>query len=141
MFEKASVHIDYIQWRDTVNITVYSSAVEPIYEQIVRQIKKLIINEELQPEDMLPSIRNLARDLKISVITTKRAYEELEKEGFIESVLGKGTFVSARNKEFIREKRVKILEDKMNDVIEEGRHLNIGLQGLKIMIEVLYREQ
>ncbi|HOE57641.1 MAG TPA: GntR family transcriptional regulator [Bacillota bacterium] len=123
-----------------MDITVSNSAHEPIYEQIANQIKKLIINQQLKPGEGLPSIRKLAADLHISVITTKRAYDELEKEGFIETVIGKGCFVSKENKDFIREKRIRMVEDKLSEAIKDSRILNIGLQGLKVMLEVLYRE-
>ncbi len=123
-----------------MDITVNSSTHEPIYEQIADQIKGLIINQKLKPGEALPSIRKLAAQLNISVITTKRAYDELEREGFIETVVGKGCFVSRDNKEFIREKKIKMVEDKLSEVIKESRVLNIGLQGLKMMLEVLYRE-
>lgn len=122
-------------------IRVNSNSSEPIYEQITHQLREKIINGELEPGEMLPSIRIMAKDLGISVITTKRAYEELEKEGLVESVGGKGTFVSARNREFIREKRVHQMEEKLSEVIRESKMLNIGLQGLKVMVEVLYRDE
>ena len=123
-----------------MDITVSNSTKEPIYEQVANQIKKQIINQQLKPGEGLPSIRKLAADLHISVITTKRAYDELEKEGFIETVIGKGCFVSRENKEFIREKKIRMVEEKLSDVIKDSRVLNIGLQGLKMMLEVLYRE-
>jgi len=123
-----------------MHITVSNSIQEPIYEQIANQIKKFIINQQLKPGEALPSIRKLATDLHISVITTKRAYDVLENEGFIEAVTGKGCFVSKENKEFIREKKLRMVEDKLSEVIKDSRVLNIGLQGLKMMLEVLYRE-
>lgn len=123
-----------------MDITVSNASQEPIYEQIAQQYKKRILSQDLKPGDCLPSIRSLAKELGISVITTKRAYEELEKEGYIESVAGKGCFVSKENKEFLREKKLSMLEQKMTELINEGRMLNIGLQGLKMMMEVMYRE-
>lgn len=123
-----------------MDITVGNSTHEPIYEQIANQIRNRIINQQLKPGEALPSIRKLASDLGISVITTKRAYDELEKEGFIVTITGKGCFVSKENKEFIKEKKIRMVEDKLSEVIKESRTLNIGLQGLKMMLEVLYRE-
>jgi len=123
-----------------MDITVNNSSHEAIYEQIANQIKSMIINQQLKPGEVLPSIRKLAADLNISVITTKRAYDELEKEGYIVTLVGKGCFVSKENKEFIREKKIRMVEDKLTEVIRESRGLNIGLQGLKMMLEVLYRE-
>ncbi len=91
-----------------MNIIIANSSPDPIYEQICQQIKNSIVKRDLTPGELLPSIRNLARELRISVITTKRAYEELEREGFIETVGGKGTFVSLHNTELLRE------EDEVN---------------------------
>ena len=90
-----------------MKIIISNSSDKPIYEQIVAQIKGMIIGEELKGGEALPSMRSLAKDLRISVITTKRAYEELEREGFIETVTGKGSFVAARNMEMIREQQFK----------------------------------
>ena len=87
-----------------MKILILNSSRQPIYEQITDQIKSLILKAELSEGEMLPSIRNLAKELQISVITTKRAYEELEREGFIETVRGKGSFVAAQNEELLREK-------------------------------------
>ncbi|MFZ5354119.1 MAG: GntR family transcriptional regulator [Bacillota bacterium] len=123
-----------------MNIIISNSSQEPIYEQIVRQVKSLIINGKLEAGETLPSIRNLAKELQISVITTKRAYEELEREGFIETVGGKGTFVSAQNKELIREKKIKIIEEKLLEAIDESKLLGIELKELTAMLEILYKE-
>lgn len=121
-----------------MNIIISNSSGEPIYEQIIKQIKNLIFNGELCEADSLPSIRNLAQELKISVITTKRAYEELEAEGFIYTVPGKGSYVSVQNKELLKEKRIKLIEDKLTEAIEESKLLNLSLDELKEMLEVLY---
>lgn len=121
-----------------MKIIISNSAKEPIYEQIVKQIKSEILKGTLAPGDSLPSIRNLAKELCISVITTKRAYDELEHEGFIETVGGKGTFVSSQNKEFIREKRLKILEEKLCDVVTDSKMLNLSLSELEQMLKLIY---
>lgn len=123
-----------------MKIIISNASGEPIYEQIARQIRDQIIRGELQPGEALPSIRNLARELQISVITTKRAYEELEKDGFIETVGGKGSFVSGENRELIREKRLQLLETKLVEVIRDGQALGLGLVELKEMLELLYEE-
>lgn len=123
-----------------MNIIISNSSQEPIYEQIVKQIKSNIIKGELEEGEMLPSIRGLAQALQISVITTKRAYEELEHEGFIETVPGKGSFVSTQNKELIKEKRLKIMEDKLAEVIEESKDLNISIEDLIEMVKLMYEE-
>ena len=94
----------------------------------------------MAPGDALPSIRNLARELRISVITTKRAYEELEKDGFIETVGGKGSFISGENKELLREKRLKMLEDKLGEIVSESRMLRISRDEIKEMLDLLYEE-
>ncbi|RJE86831.1 GntR family transcriptional regulator [Paenibacillus sp. 1011MAR3C5] len=113
-----------------MNIILSNASDEPIYGQIVRQIRNLILNSELSAGQSLPSIRQLAKELGISVITTKRAYEELEKEGLIDSVVGKGSFVSGANPQFIREQRLKQLESKLTDIVEESRSLQLTLEEL-----------
>lgn len=120
-----------------MNIIISNSSGEPIYEQITKQIKNLIFNETLCKGDSLPSIRNLAQELKISVITTKRAYEELEREGFIETIPGKGSYVAGQNKELLREKRMKLIEDKLLEAIEEGKLIGLSLDDLKDMLDIL----
>jgi GntR family transcriptional regulator len=124
-----------------VKIILSNASPDPIYEQISRQIKNQIISGELTEGEPLPSIRTLARELQISVITSKRAYEELEKEGFIDTVGGKGTFVAVQNKELLREKKMKIVEDKLNDAVAEAQLLGISLTELLQMLQLLYGEE
>jgi len=124
-----------------MKIIISNSSEDPIYEQIIKQIKNQIINGELDEEDPLPSIRKLARELRISVITTKRAYEELEREGFIDTVGGKGSFVAGQNKEFLKEKKMKAVEDRLIEAVTEARMLNIGYKELKEMLSILYKEE
>jgi len=124
-----------------VRILISNASPDPIYEQIARQIKGQILSGELAEGDPLPSIRKLARDLQISVITTKRAYEELEREGFIDTVGGKGTFVAAENPEFFREKRMKAVEEKLAEAIEQARLLDVGPRELTDMLRLLYTEE
>lgn len=123
-----------------MNIIISNSSPDPIYQQIVKQIKEEIIRGALQPGEALPSIRHLARELQISVITTKRAYEELEKEGFLETVGGKGSFVAGQNMEILREKRLKMVEDKLTEAINASRALGIDLKELETMLRYLYEE-
>lgn len=123
-----------------MNIIISNSSQEPIYEQILKQIKNNIIKGELEEGEMLPSIRGLAQELQISVITTKRAYEELEREGFIETVPGKGSFISTQNKDLIREKKLKLLEEKLLEIIEESRALGISYDDLIDMLKLMYEE-
>ena len=124
-----------------MKIIISNSSPDPIYEQIGRQIKAQIISGDLAEGESLPSIRRLAQDLQISVITTKRAYDELEREGFINKVGGKGTFVAVQNQELLREKKMKIVEDKLSEAVSEAKMLGIGLAQLKDMLLLLYKEE
>jgi DNA-binding transcriptional regulator YhcF (GntR family) len=124
-----------------MKILISNSSPDPIYEQITRQVKSQIIAGELPEGASLPSIRKLAQELQISVITTKRAYEELEKEGFIDSVGGKGTFVAAQNAEFLREKRMKVVEERLAQAVDEARALGIGCDQLSEMLRLLCGEE
>ncbi len=121
-----------------MKIVISNASQDPIYEQIARQIREQVIRGELAPGTALPSIRSLARELRISVITTKRAYEELEKDGFIDTVGGKGSFISGANKELLREKRLQMLEDKLSAVISDSRVLGLSLAEIKEMLGLLY---
>lgn len=121
-----------------MNIIISNTGSQPIYEQIASQIKALIINGSLNEGDMLPSMRLLAKELKISVITTKRAYEELEREGFIVSQTGKGSFVAGRNMELIRESQLQKIEQLLNQAVETARMSDVSLGELQEMIALLY---
>ena len=123
-----------------MKIVISNSAKEPIYEQIKRQIKESILRGELKEGELLPSIRQLAKDLHISVITTKRAYDDLEKEGYIATVVGKGSFVAGQNREFLREMRLRWIEEKLAEVVSESKSLNITLPELAEMLKLLYEE-
>ncbi|WAG40402.1 GntR family transcriptional regulator [Clostridium estertheticum] len=120
-----------------MKIIISNSADEPIYEQITTQIKNNIFNEQLNEGDALPSIRNLAIELRISVSTTKRAYEKLEMEGFINTVAGKGSYVAGQNKELLRERKIKIIEDKLTEAIEESKFIDLSLDDLKKLLDIL----
>ena len=124
-----------------MKIIISNSSPDPIYEQVNRQIKAQIISGELREGEPLPSIRRLAQDLQISVITTKRVYEELEKEGFIDTVEGKGSFVAMQNKELLREKKMKIVEEKLAAAVDEARLLGITRAELEEMLDLLYGEK
>ena len=123
-----------------MQIIISNSSKEPIYEQIYEQVKKQILKGELQEGQALPSMRQLAKDLHISVITTKRAYEELEKNGFIYSIVGKGSFVSEQNTEMIKERKMKVIEEKLSEAIQNSKEMGIGLTELKEMLTLLYAE-
>ena len=114
-----------------MNIQINNSSDDPIYLQIKNQIKSQIISGDLQVGDKLPSIRFMAKELRISMITAKRAFDELEAEGFIDSVQGKGNFVARQNKELIREEYLKKIEEKIQDIIEFSDI--IGLSNKEIM--------
>ena len=124
-----------------MKIILSNSSPDPIYEQISRQIKNQIIAGELQEGEALPSIRRLAQELQISVITTKHAYEALEKEGFIDTVGGKGCFVAMQNRELLREKKMKMVEEKLAAAVAEAKTLGIGYKALQEMLHLLYREE
>ncbi|KKB35493.1 GntR family transcriptional regulator [Bacillus thermotolerans] len=123
-----------------MQIIISNSSKEPIYEQITNQIKSSILAGDLQEGAALPSIRQLAKDLQISVITTKRAYEELEKAGFIYSIVGKGSFVAEQNLEVIKEKKLKVIEEQLSAVITNGKELGLSLDELQQLLKLLYEE-
>ena len=112
----------------------------PIYEQIYTQLKSQIISGALSEDDALPSIRNLAKDLRISVITTKRAYDELEREGFIYTVAGKGCFVAAKNVELLREENLKKIESHLAEVIKLAASCNLSKQDILEMLTLVEGE-
>ncbi len=124
-----------------MKIMISNASPDPIYEQILRQIEQKIISGELKAGDTLPSLRSLAQDLGISVITTKRSYEELERTGFIDAVKGKGCFVAVQNAEFLKEQKMKTIEDKLSDAISEAQRLDISYAELKAMFKLLYEEK
>ncbi|MBE6063938.1 GntR family transcriptional regulator [Clostridium cochlearium] len=121
-----------------MKIIISNSSKEPIYQQIVNQIKNLILSEKLKEGEILPSIRNLAKELSISVITTKRAYDELEKEGFIETTPGKGSFVAGQNKEVFIERKLRIIDEKLTEVINDCKLMNLSLEEIIEMIKIIY---
>lgn len=123
-----------------MNILLNPSSGEPIYLQIVRQIRSSILQGELVPGAALPSIRQLAKDLQISVITTKRAYSELESEGLIDSMVGKGSFVSGGSQEFIREQRMRLIEGKIQELLVESHSIPLSTNELIDWIRLLDQE-
>lgn len=123
-----------------MKIIISNFSNDPIYEQISSQIKGMIIKGELGEGELLPSIRGLAKDLQVSVITTKRAYEELEKEGFIETVQGKGSFVAMQNKELMKERKLKIIEDKLAEIVDESRLLGLTYREVEEILKILFEE-
>ncbi len=121
-----------------MDIILSNSSDEPIYAQIATQIKALIMNGTLKSGDALPSMRMLATQLRISVITTKRAYEELERDGFIETVAGKGCFVKTQNTDFLREEHMRQIETLLEKVCEQAKVCDLSLEDLKEMLDLMY---
>ncbi len=121
-----------------VNIIISNSANEPIYLQIINQIKSQILTGDLKEGQALPSIRSLAKELEISVITTKRAYDELEKDGFIVTVAGKGSYVAPVNANILKENKMKMIEQKLSETITEAKLIGMSLEELKKILELLY---
>ncbi len=121
-----------------MKIVIQPQGTLAIYEQIVNQLKNSIVTGELKADEALPSIRALAGDLKVSVITTKRAYEELEKEGLIRSVAGKGFYVCQYNTDYLMEKQLMMLEKRMQEVIWEAKHAGLTVEEVKEMVDALY---
>lgn len=124
-----------------MKIVIKTKGTMAIYEQIVNQLKNAIITGELHAKEALPSIRSLASDLEVSVITTKRAYEELEKEGLIYSVAGKGFYVCEYNTNYLREKQLMMFEKQFADLVLECKRAKILEEDIIDMIKVLYREK
>ena len=124
-----------------MNIVISNSGGQPIYEQIVTQIKNMILSGKLQQGDALPSMRLLAKELRISVITTKRAYEELEREGFIVSYTGKGSFVARQNMDMIRDQQQKEVEEHLSLAARKARAMGISLEELTEILALLYGDE
>lgn len=123
-----------------VNILISNSSKKPIYEQITEQIKEKVINGQLKPGDMLPSMRALAKSLRISVITTQKAYEDLQRDGYVETVAGKGTFVALRNSNFIREEQLKVVEEHLQEAVRISRANGIDMEKVIDLIKIFYME-
>ena len=123
-----------------MNLWIDNKSGEASYAQIVRQIRDQIINGSLTPEQPLPSIRNLARDLRISVITTKRAYDELEQEGLIYTLPSKGCFVASRNTEWIREENLKKIEGHIQEIVRLSASCNLRKNDVAEMLDLIWNE-
>ena len=124
-----------------MELVIRNTTNQPIYDQIYSQIKAQIIAGKLSPGEALPSIRALAKDLRISVITTKRAYDELEADGFLFTVAGKGCFVAEKNLDLIREQKLKELEDHLDAAVELAAQCGISSARLQEMLRILLREE
>ena len=124
-----------------MNILIDNKSGAPIYDQIYSQIKSQIISGILQEDEMLPSIRGLAKDLRISFITTKRAYEELEKDGFIYTLPGKGCYVAQKNVELLREEHLKKIEQQIDEIVRLAATCNLNKQDIIEMVNFALEEQ
>lgn len=120
-----------------MNINISNANGKPIYLQIADQIKTMILEGKLKEGEMLPSMRNLALELRISFMTTKRAYEELERDGFIESFTGKGSFVKAQNLELFREEQIKIIESLLIDASEKAQKIGMTMDELHYLLDLV----
>lgn len=135
------LYMNKMKGENGMNLIISNASGLPIYEQIVSQIKQRILSGELREGDMLPSIRGLAKDLRISVITTKRAYDELEREGMICTVAGKGCFVAARNREWIREEMLREIEEHLQRISQLAVQAGIDGEELCDMLRTLRMEE
>lgn len=124
-----------------MKIVISNTSEAPLYQQIKDQIKDAILKEELVEGDALPSIRAFANDLKVSVLTIRRVYDELEQEGFVTSQVGIGTFVSTSNIELLRDSKRRLVENKMLDMIQTAKSLGISKDELNAMMDILYEEE
>ncbi len=124
-----------------INIIISNASRQPIYEQIYTQIKADIINDSLKEGEMLPSIRNLAKDLKVSVITTKRAYDELENGGYIYSVAGKGSYVAPKNVELLREASLIEIQEHMQKISNLASHCKLSTDDIIEMYRIICEEE
>lgn len=123
-----------------MKILISNTSTRPLYEQIKDQLKDVILQGELAEGDALPSIRAFASDLKVSVLTIRRVYDDLEQEGFVTSQVGKGTFVSQGNVELLRDARRRRVEEKMAAMIADAKTLGITKEELSAMMDILYEE-
>lgn len=124
-----------------MNIILSNSSGIPIFEQIENAIKEAIFSDELKEEDMLPSVRNLANELKISFLTVKRAYDELEQAGFIKTVQGKGSFVAPKNLDLIKEEKLKEIQDYIEKVYNISKIANISEDEVKGIFRMIFEEE
>ena len=120
-----------------MKIIINHSSMVPIYEQIIEYIKKMIIQGELKENDILPSVRSLSKDLKISALTVKKAYDHLEEEGFTVTVHGKGTYVNSTNKEFMLEQQKREIETDLEMAIQKGRRYGLNDEEMKEIFQII----
>ncbi|KAJ52684.1 GntR family transcriptional regulator [Clostridium tetanomorphum] len=123
-----------------MNIVLSNTSEKPLYQQIKDQIKSSILKGELKNGELLPSIRNFSTDLRVSVLTIRRVYDELEKEGFVKSQAGKGTFVLAGNTDLMKDTKRLMVEDKMFDMVSTAKAMGISKKELMDMMDIIYEE-
>lgn len=123
-----------------MNIIISNSSSIPIYEQIKTAIKQAIFSNELKEEDVLPSVRSMANDLKISFLTVKRAYDELEEEGYIKTVQGKGSFVAPKNLELIKEEKLREIQELIERIYDISKISNITEDEIKELFKIIFNE-
>ena len=124
-----------------MKIIINNSSMVPIYEQLMEQIKTMILNEELKEDEILPSVRSLAKELKISALTVKKAYDNLEQEGFTVTVHGKGTYVTAGNNAAKAEERRRELETDLENIIQKGKRYGISNEDIRSMFEMIMEDE
>ena len=123
-----------------LNIIISNTSEKPLYEQIKEQIKSAILKGDLKNGELLPSIRNFSTDLNVSILTIRRVYDELEREGFVSSKAGKGTFVLAGNKDLIEDTKRVLIEEKLIDLVTLANTLDINIEQLHKMLDIVYEE-
>lgn len=131
------IYIIYTERGEFLNIVVSNTSGVPIYEQIAKAIKNEILSGDLKENSALPSIRSLASELRVSVITTKRAYEELERDGFIYTLPGKGSYVAEQNKELLMEEKLREIEGKLGEAIDIANSIGLNFEELVGMLKTL----
>ena len=124
-----------------MRVLLSNASPDPIYTQISKQIRAQVLSGDLSPGDPLPSIRKLAADLQISVITTKRAYEELERDGFIDTLVGKGSFVAEQNPDLLRERHVRVVEQHLARALEEARLAGLNLEQVLELLHLMSEQE
>lgn len=124
-----------------MNILIAKTNPNPIYEQIKNQIKQSILRGEIMEGDLLPSVRGLAKELKVSVITTRRAYEDLENSGYILSIVGKGTYVAKQDPEILRQKQLLEINENIKKIIAKSKLIGLSLDDLQTLIKESYEEE
>lgn len=123
-----------------MDIIIVGDSITPLYEQITRQIKEQILRDKIEQGSLLPSIRMMAKELKVSIITVKRAYEELEQEGFVKTTPGKGTYVSLDNRERLLEMQMSQIEEKLEEVVSSAKSIKMSLEDIIERVTLIYEE-